>query len=104
MDTPGILWPKIDDYSVSYNLASLTSIKEEILNKDDIAIYIIKSLYNYYPHLLKEKYKRGENVKDEDGAGLGLYLANYFIDNMNGKMELSNSNPGFMVKLYIRLI
>lgn len=54
--------------------------------------------------LLKEKYKRGDNVKDEDGAGLGLYLANYFIDNMNGKMELYNSNPGFMVKLYIRLI
>ena len=54
--------------------------------------------------LLKEKYKRGSNVKDEDGAGLGLHLANYFIDNMNGKMELANSNPGFMVKLYIRLI
>ena len=54
--------------------------------------------------LLKEKYKRGSNVKDEDGAGLGLYLANYFIDNMNGKMELSNSNPGFIVKIYIRLI
>lgn len=54
--------------------------------------------------LLKEKYKRGSNVKDEDGAGLGLYLTNYFVDNMNGKMELSNSNPGFMVKIYIRLI
>ena len=55
-------------------------------------------------NLLKEKYKRGSNVKDEDGAGLGLHLANYFIDNMNGKMELANSNPGFMVKIYIRLI
>ena len=56
MDTPGILWPKIDDVSVSYNLASLTSIKEEILNKDDISIYIINTLYKYYPNLLKEKY------------------------------------------------
>jgi len=56
MDTPGILWPKIDDQSISYNLASLTSIKEEILNKDDIAIYIIKTLYKYYPNILKEKY------------------------------------------------
>ena len=56
MDTPGILWPKIDDQTTSYNLASLTSIKEEILNKDDIAIYIIKTLYKYYPNLLKEKY------------------------------------------------
>ena len=56
MDTPGILWPKIDDEIISYNLASLTSIKEEILNKDDIAIYIIRKLYNYYPNLLFEKY------------------------------------------------
>ncbi len=54
--------------------------------------------------LLKEKYKRGSNVTDEDGAGLGLYLANYFMENMNGKLELANANPGFIVKIYIRLI
>lgn len=56
LDTPGILWPKIDDEIVGYNLASLTSIKEEILNKEDIANYVIKFLYNNYPNLLKEKY------------------------------------------------
>ncbi len=56
LDTPGILWPKIGDETISYNLASLISIKEEILNKDDIAIYIIKTLYKYYPNLLNEKY------------------------------------------------
>ena len=54
--------------------------------------------------LLKEKYKRGSNVKDEDGAGLGLYLSNYFMEKMNGKLELYNSKPGFEVKIYIRLI
>jgi len=54
--------------------------------------------------LLKEKYKRGRDVKDEDGAGLGLYLANYFMDNMNGKIEISNGNPGLIVTIYIRII
>lgn len=54
--------------------------------------------------LLKEKYKRGSNVKDEDGAGLGLHLANYFMENMNGKLELENAHPGFTVKLYLRII
>ena len=54
--------------------------------------------------LLKEKYKRGSNVTDEDGAGLGLYLANYFMENMNGKLELANDEPGFKVILFIRLI
>ncbi len=65
LDTPGILWPRIDDIATGYNLASLTSIKEEILNKDDIAIYIIKTLFKYYPNLLKEKYGI-ENIDDMD--------------------------------------
>ena len=56
LDTPGILWPKIDDSIVAYNLASLSSIKEEILNKETIAIYIIETLYQYYPQLLEAKY------------------------------------------------
>lgn len=54
--------------------------------------------------LLKEKFIRGRNVKDQDGAGLGLHLANYFMEKMNGKLELENSNPGFKVIVYIRII
>lgn len=56
LDSPGILWPKLDQEKVAYNLASMTAIKEEILNKQDIAIYIIKTLYNLYPEKLKEFY------------------------------------------------
>ena len=56
LDSPGILWPKIEDANVSLNLASLTSIKEEILDSEELARYIIKFLYNNYPHILKEKY------------------------------------------------
>lgn len=65
MDTPGILWPRMDNKEIAYNLASLTSIKEEILNKEDIAIYIIETLYKYYPYLLKEKYNL-DNIDDFD--------------------------------------
>ena len=56
LDTPGILWPKIEDIETGYNLASLASIKEEILDKEEISSYIIKFLYQYYPDLLKDKY------------------------------------------------
>ena len=56
LDSPGILWPKIEDEKVGYNLASLTSIKEEILDKEDIARYIITFLNENYPYILKEKY------------------------------------------------
>jgi len=56
LDTPGILWPKIDNDIVAMNLASLTAIKEEILPIDEIVKYIINTLYKYYPNTLKEKY------------------------------------------------
>ena len=85
LDTPGILWPKIDDITTSYNLASLTSIKEEILNKDDISIYIIKLLFNYYPNLLKEKYgiddiKDMNLVLDKIGRKRGCLMKGNIVD------------------------
>jgi len=85
MDTPGILWPKVDDTVTSYNLASLTSIKEEILNKDDIAIYIIETLYKYYPILLKEKYSVDDIsdmnlVMDKIGRKRGCLMKGNIVD------------------------
>lgn len=56
LDSPGILWPKIEDEIVGYNLASLTSIKEEILDKEDITKYILLFLSENYPEILKDKY------------------------------------------------
>ncbi len=67
MDTPGILWPKMDDYTVSYNLASLTSIKEEILDKESVARYIMDFMIKNYPNLLKSKYGL-ENFDDLDSV------------------------------------
>lgn len=54
--------------------------------------------------LLKEKFKRGSNAKDKDGAGLGLYLTNYFMEKMEGKLGLKNLDPGFEVSVYIRTV
>ncbi len=56
LDTPGILWPRLDEENVAYNLASLTAIKEEILPISDVVTYILETLYSYYPNILKERY------------------------------------------------
>ncbi len=53
--------------------------------------------------LLKEKYKRGSNANDKDGAGLGLYLTNYFMEKMDGKLGLKNLDKGFEVSIYLRV-
>lgn len=53
--------------------------------------------------LLKDKYRRGSNASDKDGAGLGLYLADYFVEKMDGKLGLKNLEKGFEVSVYLRM-
>ena len=61
LDTPGILWPKLEQTTIALNLASMTAIKEEILNKEEVAIHIIKTITKYYPSNLKERYSIDNN-------------------------------------------
>ncbi|MDD2435067.1 MAG: ribosome biogenesis GTPase YlqF [Bacilli bacterium] len=64
LDSPGILWPKLDETKVAFNLASLTAIKEEVLPIYDVVEYIIRTLFNLYPDILKERYGL-EKVSDD---------------------------------------
>lgn len=54
--------------------------------------------------LLREKYKRGSNSLGKDGAGLGLYLTDYFMNEMDGKLVIENAAPGLKVSVYIRTV
>ena len=64
LDSPGILWPKIENQENAHILAALSSIKEEILNSDQIACFILKKLYELYPDRLMDRY--GIESLDED--------------------------------------
>ena len=64
LDTPGILWPKLDNQKVALNLASLTAIKEEILPLFDVCEYILNTLNKYYKDKLKERYGIEEITED----------------------------------------
>lgn len=56
LDSPGILWPKIDDENQAYNLASFSAIKEEILPLGKVACYILDTMYKRYPDNLFNRY------------------------------------------------
>ncbi len=56
LDTPGILWPKFDNQEVALNLASMSAIRSEILDTDEIAVHILNKLNNFYPNILKMRY------------------------------------------------
>ena len=78
LDTPGILWPKLDEGEVAYNLASMTAIKEEVLDSEDIAIYIIKKLLSDYPDNIINRYSLTKiedivDILDEIGKKIGAF-------------------------------
>lgn len=56
LDTPGILWPKFEDQTVGLKLAFIGSIKDEIMNLEELAADLIHFLTDYYKGILNEKY------------------------------------------------
>ena len=61
LDTPGILWPKFEDQTVGLRLAFIGSIKDEILNTEELAMELIGFLKQSYPGILEEKYQIEES-------------------------------------------
>jgi ribosome biogenesis GTPase A len=56
LDTPGILWPKFEDQAVGVRLAMIGSIRDEILNTDELSIELIRFLKESYPGILADRY------------------------------------------------
>ena len=73
--------------------------------------YLMISIRDYGPGIAKEelpliteKYRRGSNAKGQEGAGLGLYLTEYYLDKMDGKLVLEAAEPGLSVLFGLRLV
>lgn len=61
LDTPGVLWPKFESNEVGLNLAYTGTIKDDILDKEEIAFYLLKYLMENYLNLLSQKYDLNED-------------------------------------------
>lgn len=61
LDTPGILWPKFEDQKVGKRLAFIGSVKDEILNMEELALELISYLCQNYPGALAKRY----NITEE---------------------------------------
>ncbi|MCL6453505.1 MAG: ribosome biogenesis GTPase YlqF [Alicyclobacillus sp.] len=68
LDTPGVLWPKLDDEHVAYTLAITGAIKSEILDVEALAAYLLSWLSQRYPDALRERY--GISLSACDWGGL----------------------------------
>ena len=68
LDSPGILWPKLEDQYEARILAIFSSIKEEILNKEDLALFAIDILTKLYKEKLEERY----NIKVDNMTNIEI--------------------------------
>lgn len=57
VDTPGILWPKVENEKSAYRLATSGAIKETAISYDDVAFFAADYLLANYSKLLQERYK-----------------------------------------------
>lgn len=66
LDTPGVLWPKIEDQDVALKLAFIGSIKDHVMEIEEIAIELIKYLWIKKPELFIERFKLEEGIKTSE--------------------------------------
>lgn len=64
LDTPGILWPKFEDQQVGLHLAFIGSINDEIIDKEELALELIRRLQKRYPASLAERYGLEQEIED----------------------------------------
>ena len=64
MDTPGVLWPKLGSEEVATNLAFTGTIKDDILEKTEIAFSLLKYLVKNYKQNLSERYKLDNKIDE----------------------------------------
>lgn len=57
LDTPGVLWPKFESNELALNLSFTGTIKDEVLEKTEIAFYLVKHLLENEEEKLLERYK-----------------------------------------------
>ena len=101
LDSPGILWPKLDNIEHAYNMATIGSIKKEVLNISDIGMYIINFYLKSYPNILKDIYKTSETDAIEVFDNLSLkwgYTKNGETDFTKVSERLYNDIIGGKIK------
>ncbi|WP_047046246.1 ribosome biogenesis GTPase YlqF [Vibrio mexicanus] len=85
-DTPGILWPKVENPHSGFRLAATGAVKDTAMEYDEVAFYTVEYLAQAYPERLKERYNIDElpesdiEIMEEIGRKRGALRAGGHID------------------------
>lgn len=87
LDTPGILWPKLDDERTGLHLAYTGAVKDEILDTETLGCHLMAYLSEHYPEALKTGYKlQALPEREENDVAFGWRL-----------LEAAGRRRGFLV-------
>jgi len=95
-DTPGMLWPRIDNEDAGYRLAVTGAIKNTAIEFEDVAHYAAGFLLKHYPDLIIKRYKLkqlpidGMSLLEEIGRRRGALRAGGHVDLHNASEVLLN--------------
>lgn len=70
LDTPGILWPKFEDKDAAKRIAFTGGIKDEIMDIEELAFYLVDYLKENYPQELAARYKLSEGFDETESYEL----------------------------------
>lgn len=91
-------------FANSYKYAD-TKIEVDVWNEKDFLAVSVEDYGGGVDEselpLLKEKFRRGSNTKDIEGAGLGLYISDYCMKKMYGRLDIENGSAGLKVTVRI---
>ena len=68
LDTPGLLWPKFEDPEVGKKLGAVGAIRDEVLNLEELSLWVLEQLKENYPEVLT---RYTEDVQNLDLEGIG---------------------------------
>lgn len=83
IDTPGLMWPKIEFESDGMMLAASHSIGRNAIQEEEVAAFLGDILLERYPHLVVQRYKC--DITDMDGVGLIAAIAQLRSLRIRGK-------------------
>jgi ribosome biogenesis GTPase A len=86
-DTPGILWPKVENPAASYRLAATGAIRDTAMEYDDVGFFVAEYLLGSYPDLLMDRYKL-DALPDTEEAFLDMAAIKRGAVASGGKVNL----------------
>lgn len=93
-------------FANSYKYAN-TQITTQIIKENDFLYIAIEDFGGGVPQeevaALKEKFRRGSNAENREGAGLGLHISDYFMKEMGGSLAIENGLRGLKVTVAVKL-